>query len=105
MTGNKHVRKACVKNRQILDLLMEPLSRGQPGQQEELTYKEEELKLPIGRLVAKLYKSESRLYRGRGCGEVDIEVEEYGFMVTNFWVNGNLWRGDQTTSEITNSSL
>jgi hypothetical protein len=30
--------------------------------------------------------------------EVIIEEEEYGFMVTNFWVNGRFWRGDQTTS-------
>ena len=38
--------------------------------------------------------------------EVIIEEEGYGFMVTNFWVNGRLWRGDQTISaKIRNSSL
>ena len=101
--GNKHVRKACEKNQQIIGLLRAPLEGsgwrwGTAGQQEE-------------ELVCILRVwwpscTRGRLdFRGRGCGEVIIEEEEYGFMVTNFWVNGNLWRGDQTTSEITNSSL
>jgi hypothetical protein len=51
------------------------------------------LELPIERLVAKLYERES------GCGEVIIEEEEYGFMVTNFGVNGRLWRGDLRDQE------
>ena len=103
--NKKHVRKACDKKRQILGLLMEPLLRGQAGQQEKLTYKEEELELPIERLVAKLYKRETFGAGEEVVVEVIIEEEGYGFMVTNFWVNGRLWRGDQTTSEIRNSNL
>ena len=50
--------------------------------------------MPIERLVAKLYKRETFGAGEEVVVEVIIEEEEYGFMVTNFWVNGRLWRGD-----------
>ena len=62
--------------------------------------------MPIERLVAKLYKRETFGAGEEVVVEVIIEEEGYGFMVTNFWVNGRLWRGDQTISaKIRNSSL